>query len=228
MDPMPRTHRADEAGSVYHALNRGNARQRIFRKDADYEAFERILADGLARCDVRLYSYILMPNHWHMVLRPNRDGQMGEFLRWVSVTHTMRYHAHYRTSGQGHVYQGRFKTFPIESDEHLLAVLRYVERNPLRASLCEQAEEWKYSSAWRTAHGDEKSQSLLCDWPIPRPRQWRAWLNKPQTESEVNAIRQSVIRGTPYGSEGWVTQSATRLQLKYTLRTRGRPSNQPK
>ena len=102
---MPRPPRADEAGGLYHALNRGNCRAPIFHKDPDYEAFERILAEGRARYDVQLFSYQLMPNHWHLVLRPNQDGEMSRFLRWITATHTMRYHAHYHTSGTGHVYQ---------------------------------------------------------------------------------------------------------------------------
>ena len=95
---------------------------RNFRKDVDSEAFERILAEGLNRCDVELYCHVLMPNHWHLVPRPNRDGEMGEFLRWITVAHTMRYHAHYHTAGQGHVYQGGFKSFPIQDDGHFLTV----------------------------------------------------------------------------------------------------------
>jgi putative transposase len=135
----------------------------------------------------------------------------------------MRWHAHHRTSGTGHLYQGRFKTFPLEEDEHLLAVLRYVERNPLRANLCNLAEEWRYGSAWRRTSGDQEAQSLLAPWPVPRPRQWRHYVNKPQSEAEVAAIRQSLQRGTPYGTERWVSQAAARLQLKHTLRPRGRP-----
>ncbi len=86
---MPRPPRADEAGGLYHALNRGNSRARIFRKEADYEAFERILAQGLERYEVPLYCFQLMPSHWHLVLRPNRDGEMRRFLPWAAATHTM-------------------------------------------------------------------------------------------------------------------------------------------
>jgi putative transposase len=146
---MPRPRRADEAGGLYHALNRGNGRLQIFWKDDDYSAFERILAEGLKEYDVSVFSFQLMPNHWHLVLRPNVDGEMGRFLRWVTATHTMRYHAHYHTSGEGHVYQGRFKSFPIQDDEHFLTVCRYVERNALRAEFVSRAEEWRWGSLWR-------------------------------------------------------------------------------
>ena len=110
---MGRPKRADGAGGIYHALNRGNARSTIFHKPEDYEALEQILAEGLTRYACRILAYQLMPNHWHFVLQPTEDGGMSNFLRWVSLTHTMRLHAHYRTGGHGHVYQGRFKSFPI-------------------------------------------------------------------------------------------------------------------
>jgi putative transposase len=132
---MPRPPRADEAGGLYHALNRGNSRTEIFHKAGDFEAFERILGEGLQLYDIHLFADQLMPNHWHLVLRPHRDGELSQFLRWVTATHTMRYHAHDHTSGEGHVYRGRFKSFPVQDDEHFLTVCRDVERNARRADL---------------------------------------------------------------------------------------------
>ncbi len=135
---MPRPSRADEAGGLYHALNRGNLRAEIFHKDEDFAAFERILHEGLQLHQVQLFSYQLMPNHDHLVLRPLVDGEMSRFMGWVGGTHTMRYHAHYHTSGLGHVYQQRYKSFPIQDDEHFFVVCRYVERNALRSWPCVQ------------------------------------------------------------------------------------------
>ena len=218
---MPRPPRADEAGGLYHALNRGNARTRIFRKAADYEAFERILAEGLERCDVRLFCYQLMPNHWHLVLRPNRDGEMSRFLRWVTATHTMRYHAHYHTSGAGHVYQGRFKSFPVQDDEHFLTVCRYVERNALRAELVQRAEAWRWGSLWRWQ--TEPTPALLSTWPIPRLPNWVQRVNEPLTQKELDAVRQSTRRGSPFGEAPWIESMAKQLGLESTLRPRGRP-----
>ena len=169
---MPRPPRADEAGGLYHALNRGNARIDIFRKDADFEAFERILSEGLQRYDVHLFAYQLLSNHWHLVLRPNQDGEMSRFMRWVTATHTMRYHAHYHSSGEGHVYQGRFKSFPIQNDEHFFTVCRYVERNALRAELVERAEDWLWGSLWHWLQKPEPGTGLLSPWPIPRLPRW--------------------------------------------------------
>jgi putative transposase len=146
---MARSPRADEAGGLYHALNRGNSRAEVFHKDADFVAFERILGEGLELYNVQLFAFQLMPNHWHVVLRLNQDGEMSNFLRWVTATHTMRYHAHYHTSGEGHFYQGRFRSFPIQDDGHFLTVCRYVERNARRADLVERAEHWRWGSLWR-------------------------------------------------------------------------------
>ena len=121
---MPRSPRADEAGGLYHALNRGNLRATIFHKREDYVAFERILYEALEIHKIELYSYLLMPNHYHIVLRPLVDGEMSRFMGWVGGTHTMRYHAHYHTSGMGHVYQQRYKSFPIQDDDtSLLSVV---------------------------------------------------------------------------------------------------------
>jgi len=202
------------------------ARLPLFEKAEDYRAFERVLQESFDRHPLPIYAYSVMPNHWHFVVRPETDEQLSAFFRWLTHTHTMRWHAHYGTQDTGHLYQGRFKTFPIEEDDHLLTVLRYVERNPVRAELCACAEDWEYGSAWRNVHGDQASRTLLAPWPIPRLRQWRSFVNKAQTEAEVESVRRSLLRGTPYGSERWITQSATRLELKHTLRSRGRPRKQ--
>jgi putative transposase len=122
-------------GLVYHVLNRAAGRAMIFEKDADYEAFEGVLEQTHQRFGTRMLSYCVMPNHWHLVLWPRRDDELSETLRWLTVTHTQRRHANRRTGGTGPLYQGRFKSFPVQDDFHLLRVCRYVERNALRASV---------------------------------------------------------------------------------------------
>src|SRR3569623_757048 len=134
---MPRRARSILGGYAYHVLNRANGRLRLFRKDADFAAFEEVLRQAQERLPLRILGYVVMSNHWHFVVWPKRDEGplISEFFRWLTVTHTQRWHAHHGTSGMGHLYQGRFKSFPIAADEHLLTVLRYVERNALRAKL---------------------------------------------------------------------------------------------
>ena len=208
---------------MYHALNRAVARLPLFGKDGDYAAFERVLAEALREHPTRLLAYSLMPNHWHFVLWPERDGELTAFLRWLTNTHTMRWHAHYHTQGTGHLYQGRFKSFPVAANEHLYAVLRYVERNALRAGLVRRAEDWRWGSLWRRRHPDTQPVIALHPWPVPEPDNWEELVNQPQTEAELAAVRRSVGRGCPFGAPAWQEQTARRLGLEFTLRPRGRP-----
>jgi len=166
---MGRPLRTATGGLVYHVLNRANGRMRIFHKPEDYDAFERIVEEAAERVAMRVLAYCLMPNHWHLVLWPREDGDLSRFVGWASLTHTRRWHAHRRSEGTGHLYQGRFKSFLVESDEHLWTVCRYVERNALRAGLCQRAEQWRWSSLWRFVCGDEAARKLLSEWPVPRP-----------------------------------------------------------
>lgn len=224
---MPRRPRIFPAGICFHVLNRAVARLPLFENQEDYLAFERVLEEAVQRAPLSIFAYCVMPNHWHFVARGETDHQLSDFFRWLTHTHTMRWHAHHRTGGTGHLYQGRFKTFPIEEDGHLLPVLRYVEGNPRRANLCEIAEQWRYSSAWRRTFSDGQADGILALWPIPQPPQWRHAVNQPQNAKELEAIRRSLSHGTPFGSNAWVRQAADQLQLKHTLRPRGRPKNEP-
>ena len=220
---MARAPRADEAGGIYHALNRANMRATLFRKEEDYAAFERVLAEGLDLHQVKLYSYQLMPNHFHLVLSPQVDGEMSRFMGWVVGTHTMRYHAHYHTGGMGHVYQQRYKSFPVQDDEHFLVLCRYVERNALRAGLVSRADQWRWGSLWRWLQKPEPKPLLLSPWPIPRLPNWVDRVDEPLSEKELEAVRRCAQRGCPMGEENWVESIARRLNLESTIRPRGRP-----
>ncbi|MGH7231222.1 MAG: transposase [Nitrospiraceae bacterium] len=221
---MGRPLRAAVGGVIYHILNRANGRLPLFEKPGDYEAFEKVLAQAHERFPMRTLAYCMMPNHWHLVLWPRRDEELSRFMAWVTLTHTQRWHAHRRSAGAGHLYQGRFKSFPVQADEHFLTVCRYVERNPLRAKLVARAEEWSWSSLWRRGQKDpSKLTGFLSEWPVSRPRRWVEWINEPQTDTELAALRRSVCRGQPFGSEAWVRRTAMRLGLEGTLRSRGRP-----
>jgi putative transposase len=224
---MPRHARSLVGGYAYHILNRANGRLRLFRKHADFAAFEQVLSEAHERVPLRILAYVLMGNHWHFVVWPkaSRGSQVSEFFRWLCVTHAQRWHAHHGTAGMGHVYQGRFKSFPIASDDHLLSVLRYVERNPLRAGLVARAEDWRWGSFYRRARGSAEERALLAASPVSLGSQWRRQVNRPQKEAELEAIRRSVNRGQPFGSELWQAKIARRFGLEHTLRPRGRPRN---
>lgn len=220
---MPRTARFAPGGMVYHAMNRAVARLPLFEKEADYEAFERVLAEAMQEHPTRILAYCLMPNHWHFVVWPSEDGELTGFFRWLTHTHTMRWHAHHGTGGTGHLYQGRFKSFPVEGDQHFYSVVRYVERNALRAGLVKRAEQWRWSSVWLRDRGDAEARRLLSRWPLPQPADWQRMLQDPQTDAELEAVRRSLRRGCPFGSDRWCKNTAVRLGLQHTLRPRGRP-----
>jgi putative transposase len=204
-------------------LNRGVARLPLFDKPADYDAFLGVLAEALEEHPTRVLAFVLMPNHWHFVLWPEGDGDLSAFCRWRAHPHRMRWHAHCHTSGTGPIYQGRFKSFWVESAEHLETVCRYVERHPLRANLGSRAEDGRWSSLWRRLHGDEHPGRLLSPWPLPLPADWPELVPAPQPEAELEALRRSVRRCCPFGAPGWQEQMARRLGLAQTLRPLGRP-----
>ena len=218
---MPRRARAIEAELIYHVLNRGNGRMRLFHKEGDYAAFEKVLSQGLSRYPVDLLSYCLMPNHWHLVLRPHSAASLSGLMRWIGVTHVRRHHQHYHHTAGGHLYQGRFKSFPVQEDLHFLTVCRYVEGNALRANLAQSAELWPWSSLFARSRRDKRLE--LRAWPVDRPRAWIALVNELLPESAVAELRTSINRGRPYGDEKWVQKTAKRLGLELTLHPVGRP-----
>ncbi len=134
-----------------------------------------------------------------------------EALQWLTVTHVRRWHAHYHTEGTGPIYQGRFKSFPIQQDEHYYAVCRYAERNARRARLVKRAENWRWSSLWHRCQAT--GVPWLGDGPLPLPANWIERVNEAQTEAELSALRQSVACGAPFGEVVWQKQTATALGL---------------
>jgi len=218
---MPRTARASAGNVCYHVLNRGNAKNTVFHKDSDYGAFLKLLNQANERESMRLLSFCLMPNHFHLVAWPRKDGDLSRWMQWLMTSHVRRYHRHYDSSG--HVWQGRFKAFPIQSDEHLLTVMRYVERNPVRAEKIpvRKAQNSPWSSAGRPSKEFESVQ--LHPGPVPRKDNWLKWVNQPLTKAEHEALANCLQRGCPYGSQAWQTRTVKRLRLESTVRPRGRP-----
>lgn len=216
---MPRTARAAVAGICYHVINRGNDHARVFNAPLDYCEFTRLMRAAQIRVPIDLLAACLMPNHFHFVIRPLAGGDLGRWLHWLLTTHASR--SRERSQSSGHIWQGRFKAFPIEQDTHLLTVMRYVERNALRANLVRRAEAWGWGSLnWRT---NRQSPVCLTPCPVELPRDWVAYVNAPQSEEELQALRISVNRQRPFGSSGWVERTAIELGLESSLRPKGRP-----
>lgn len=208
---------------VFHVLNRGVRSMRLFEKPADFQAFERVLRETSEAAPMRICAYSVMPNHWHLLLWPEHDGDLAAFMQRLTITHARRWQEHRHSVGQGHVYQGRYKSFPVGTDEHFLAVARYIERNALRANLVLRAEEWRWSSLWRRCRGTAEERSLLAAWPIARRAHWVAWVNRADHQKELESLRQSVQRGRPFGYPQWEKQITARLGLESAYRPTGRP-----
>jgi len=170
---MARPRRPRFGGQVVHVLNRAVRRFTLFQQPNDYEAFEQVLVEAGRRVPMRVLCFVLMPNHWHLVLWPLEDRDLSTYMHWVTTTHSVRWHVAHGTAGLGAVYQGRFKAIPVRCDEQFLALCRYVECNPVRAGLVEAAEDWNWSSASRL---DRPIGLSLHEWPVPRPGDWLARL----------------------------------------------------
>jgi putative transposase len=195
----------------------------LFEKVADYQAFESILRQTHEQQPMRICAYSLMPNHWHLLLWPADDGALASFMQRLTITHVRRWQQHRGYAGLGHVYQGRYKSFPVESDEHFWSVARYVERNALRAQLVVRAEEWQWSSLWCHCRGIAEDRSLLAAWPTERPLDWVERVNQSDDPRELESLRLSVRRGRPFGQPQWQKEIAKRLGLEAAYRPRGRP-----
>ena len=194
---------------------------RLFDADRDYLACLKVMRETQARVPIGLLAYCLMPNHFHLVVRPRVDGQLSAFMQWFTATHSKRWHAWRRSAGTGAVYQGRFKAFPVQTDRHFLTVCLYVERNALRAGLVGRAEDWPWSSAslpmsWRPTVN-------LDPWPVPKPSDWLERLNAAPVAGDVNQLRLSLRRGIPYGDSAWVAAAARGLQIPTAPKPAGRP-----
>ncbi|MCK9351589.1 MAG: transposase [Candidatus Paceibacterota bacterium] len=221
---MPRNERVDVGGEVYHVINRGNGRQTIFQNEEDYLLFESLLEHAKEFIvDMRIIAYTIMPNHWHLVLYPKKDGDLSLFMHWLTTSHTRKHHVMKENIGGGHLYQGRYKSFLVDTDSYFLSVFKYVERNPMRAKLTENCEDWRWGSSWRRSNGSEKEKKLLSSPLVDFPEKYSVWINKPEKEDDVVKIRNSINKGVPYGRDIWSMDMVEKYELSSSLNKPGRP-----
>jgi len=217
---MPRPKRTTAGDICYHVINRGNGRAVVFHKDGDYAAFVQLINEATERLPLRLLAFCLMPNHFHLVLRPYEDGDLSRWMQWLMTSHVRRYHRHYE--GSGHVWQGRFKSFPIQEDDHLLTVVRYVETNPVRAGTLgiSQPAKWPWSSAGVPLGKVERPKLHLKEiFPSAKER-----MPHHLDAETLKSIQLSLKRGRPFGDAEWQASISRQLGLESTLRPQGRPS----
>jgi putative transposase len=191
----------------------------IFHGPRDYLAFIKLMALAQERINLPIMAMCLMPNHIHLVVRPEQKDGIGKWLHWLCTTHARHHHLKHSTIGR--LWQGRFKAFLVQDDHYLLTLMRYVERNALRKNLVERAEDWPWGSLhWRVTNRELLS---LTPPPLKLPVGWKDWVNLPQTQAELEAIRTSVNRQRPFGDPAWVDAKASDAGLAQSLIGVGRP-----
>ncbi len=218
---MAEKRRHVEPGHIYHVLNRAVNRQTMFYSESDYWNFEQLITQTLQLIGLPILTYQLMPNHWHFVVQPESKEQLSSFFHRLAGTHAKRFRTFRETVGDGHLYQDRFKSFPVQSDEHFFTLCRYVERNALKAGLVRSAEDWRWGGLWAYLHG--RVDICIGTWPLERPSAWIQRVNTPLTPLEQQEVETSLRRNRPFGSAEWTRAVANKLGLVHTLRRPGRP-----
>ena len=216
---MPRVSRRLVNDFTYHVLNRGNGKKRVFYKYQDFLSFIELVKEAKKRLPINVFAYCLMPNHFHFVLKSSQASNLSRWIHWLLTVHSRRYHHYYKTCG--HIWQGRFKSFMIQNDEHLITVLRYVEGNAVRAGLVFSAKDWPWSSHKQRI--SEETEKIIDILPVELPSDWTNYVDKPLTSKELLGLRQSVNHQFPYGDIKWKKKIRQRLGLAYTFKPRGRP-----
>lgn len=193
----------------------------MLHQPEDYDGLLDLMAESSVRTPMRILAYRLMPHHFHLALWPRGDGDECRWVHWLMTTHVRSHLGGYRSSG--HVWQGRFKAFPIQEDEHLLAVLRYIERNSLRAGLVGQAEDWPWSRLrWLAA--PTGAPVRLEPVAVPRGTVWVDGVDAVTSDIDLQILRESMRRDRPFGAAEWTVETAKAVNLEWSLNARGRPT----
>jgi putative transposase len=218
---MPRRRRISPDGFVQHIVNRGDHRETLFHKPADFRAFLALMAEAAFRVPMRIVAYCIMRNHFHLLLWPYHGIDLPAYMQLLMNLHIQRYLRHYPPESRGHIYQGRYTNSLIEGDHSFLRVMRYVEANALTAGIVNRAEHYKWTSV--SQHASDPGRPPLVDGPLARPADWLTFVNSPASPEELTRIQRSARRGAPYGSEEWTKEVVRRYGLEHTVRPRGRP-----
>ena len=226
---MARLARIVIPGVAHHVTQRGNRRMPVFFGDDDRRRYLALIGEGCAKAAVRCLAWCLMDNHIHLVLVPEGPDGLRAGLGEAHRRYTR--HVNAREGWSGYLFQGRFASYPMDQ-AHLMAALRYVERNPVAAGLVAQAEDWAWSSARSHIAGERAPGDPLTDLAaltglIPN---WRAMLRHgleagaldPRGEQVAQAIEQRLATGRPLGTAPWIALQAANLGRALTPGKRGR------
>ena len=173
---MARVRRSIESNVVYHIFNRRTDKQCLFSSNGAYDQFVDLLAAGRDKYPVRHHAFCLMKTHWHLALSTDDAGAIPRYLRWLSTTHAVRFRFRTDTRGNGHVYQDRYRSVPVEGSIHYATLVRYIESNALTAGLVSRAEDWRWSSLKERLSGRTR---IIEPGPWTLPATWPAIVNAP-------------------------------------------------
>ncbi|PHR53871.1 MAG: transposase [Arcobacter sp.] len=215
---MPRVARALADDQIYHIINRGNRREKIFHDEYDFTKILELFSKAKDRFRIKIYAYCLMDNHYHLVLYTEYGKSLSECMQWIGTSYVRYYNKRYKTSG--HLWQGRYKSFIVQKESYFISLIKYVEANPLRANIVKDASEYKYSSLIQR---DRKEQNLLDALPVEIPSNWIDFVNDVEKESDIEIIRNSINRQAPLGEQGWQEIMCERYGIESSIRARGRP-----
>lgn len=218
---MPRHARISPDGYVQHVINRGDHRETIFHKPADFAAFIALMVEAADRIAMRLVAYCVMRNHFHLLLWPHRGSDLPAYMQVLMNLHIQRYLRHYPPASSGHIYQGRYRNVIVQRGADVLKVARYVEANPVAAGLVGRAEDYEWSSLSRLA--DDPGRPMLDPTLVTRSAEWRRFVNEPSSPESVGHIEQCIRRGCPIGDAAWTDRIVVEHGLEHTIRGKGRP-----
>ncbi|MGI9330888.1 MAG: REP-associated tyrosine transposase [Gammaproteobacteria bacterium] len=217
---MARMARAVIPDFPHHVTQRGNRRQRTFFCEDDYRLYIDLLADALEKADAEILAYCLMPNHVHLVVTPRNENSLAKLFQEAHRRYTCTINL--RQNWRGHLWQERFHSFVMD-EQHLLAAVRYIELNPVRAGLCVQPSDWPWSSVH--AHLTRKDDKLVSVEPmLNRVSDWPAYLSVSNDEDTINTIRQHTRSGRPAGGPQFIEQVSRICGRDLAPRRPGRPA----
>lgn len=223
---MPRTARIAPKDFVYHVLTRGNNKQAIFKDEEDFLTFIDILKKYKEKYKFKIYHYVLMTNHVHLVIEPTDDGgELSQIMKGINLSYAQHFKNKYKHIG--HFWQDRFKSIIISKDEYLLACGSYVELNPVRAGMVKDPKEYVWSSYGANAYGKKDDlvdehiiyENLSSDENVRK--EYRKFVQQMLQKNE--SMRGEMERRTIYGSGDFIQRVHKKYKIDAVIKKRGRP-----
>lgn len=228
---MARLARVSVPGYPYHVIQRGNNRQRIFTSDGDRETMRELLDENARRFDVAIHAYVLMDNHFHLLLTPNADDSLPKMMQAVGRTYVRYFNDVHKRSGT--LWEGRYKSALVQTERYLLACMVYLDLNPVRAGLVSRAQDYPWSSYAHYAgiRSDRRVTPHALVWglgntPFDRESRYRELVQSGVTERQRMVLGQAVTNGWVVGDSEFVAGLQQRVERRLTRSSPGRPPKQ--